>query len=188
MHDIESPVILGHSMGGKVAMRFTLENPDQVKGLIVVDTSLRTYVRFNYHQALIDVMLSVDFSKVDNRSEVEDQLAQKVPDLRLRQFLMKSLYWKNKEELSWRSNLEAIRDNLESMYDGVFYSSKYDGPALFVRGGDSDYVLEEDFLAIEENFPNAEIVTVDSGTHWVHADEPDKFFEITSRFLERIKF
>jgi pimeloyl-ACP methyl ester carboxylesterase len=187
-NNIESPVIIGHSMGGKVAMRYTLENPEMVKALIVVDTSLRTYVRFNYHQALIDAMLSVDLKGVKSRSDAEERLSTKIQDLRLRQFLMKNLYWKEKDTLGWRSNLEAIRENLESMYDGVFYSTRYDGPAIFIRGGRSDYVLEDDFPAIEENFPGAEIVTIENGTHWVHADEPDKFFEIASRFLEKIKF
>jgi pimeloyl-ACP methyl ester carboxylesterase len=187
-NNIESPIILGHSMGGKVAMRYTLENPEIIKGLIVVDTSLRTYVRFNYHQALIDAMLSVSFDGVESRTEVEDQLALKIPNLRLRQFLMKNLYWKDRDSLGWRSNLEAIRDNLESMYDGVFYSTRYEGPSIFIRGGNSDYVLDDDLPAIKENFPGTEIVTIEDGTHWVHADEPEQFFEITSRFLEKIKF
>lgn len=185
---IDMPIILGHSMGGKVAMRYALEYPENVKGLIVVDTSLRTYVRFNYHQALIDAMLSVDFTGVKNRQEVEEQLKEKVPETRIRQFLMKNLYWNDNGQLDWRSNLVSIRENLEAMYDGVFYSSRYDGPAIFIRGGKSDYVLEEDYPAIRENFPMAGIVTVDNGTHWVHADEPDEFFEITSRFLEKVEY
>ena len=70
------------------------------------------------------------------------------------------------------------------MYDGVFYSTRFDKPALFVRGGKSDYILEEDFQAINNNFPQAKIVTIANGTHWVHADEPDEFYQLVSEFLK----
>lgn len=182
-HRLERPIILGHSMGGKVAMRYTLENPGEVDRLIVVDTSLRTYVRFHYHQGLIDAMLPVDFEKVRSRQEAEEILTGKVDDERVVQFLMKNLYWKDKTRLAWRPNLAAIYDNLENMYDGVFFSSRFDRPALFVRGGLSDYILDQDFPAIYQNFPFARIETIESGTHWVHADDPEAFFHLVSQFI-----
>ena len=98
-HHLERPVILGHSMGGKVAMRYTLENPDRVGKLVIVDTSLRTYVRFNYHLKLMDAMQTVDFDIVKTRQEVEQQLEKKITDERLLQFLMKNLFWKEKGRL-----------------------------------------------------------------------------------------
>jgi pimeloyl-ACP methyl ester carboxylesterase len=185
--DIRNPVVMGHSMGGKVAMRYTLENPGLVKKIVVVDTSLRTYVRFNYHQELIDAMLSVDLSGVSSRAEVEPRLAKTIKSERLRQFLIKNLYWNTNDQLDWRSNLEAIHNNLESMYDGVFYSTRYEGPALFVRGAESDYVVEEDIPAIKQNFPNAQIETIPEGTHWVHADNPELFYDIVGGFLMESK-
>jgi len=183
-HQLIKPVILGHSMGGKVAMRNTLEHPGSVDRLIIVDTSLRTYVRFNYHLRLIDAMLSVDFNVVKTRTEAEEQLRRKIGDERLVQFLMKNTFWKEKGKLGWRPNLQAISNNVDAMYDGVFYSSKFDRPALFVRGGQSDYILEEDIPAILQNFPQAEIKTIESGTHWVHADEPEQFYKIVLDFLK----
>jgi len=182
---VSNPVILGHSMGGKVAMRYTLENPDSVDRLVVVDTSMRTYVRVNQHQRLIDAMLSVEFGEGMGRPEVERILREKISDERLLQFLLKSLYWKRKGLLGWRHNLEAISYNLDSMYDGVFYSSRFERPALFVRGGLSDYVLEQDFPSILTNFPAAVFATIDNGTHWVHADDPEKFLKIVAGFLEK---
>ncbi len=178
------PVILGHSMGGKVAMRYALEHPGSVDRLIVVDTSLRTYVRFNYHLRLIDAMLSVDFNVVKTRTEAEEQLRRKIGDERLVQFLMKNTFWKEKGKLGWRPNLPAISNNVDAMYDGVFYSARFDRPALFVRGGQSDYILEEDFPAIYQNFPQAEIITIENGTHWVHADEPKEFYNNVLDFLK----
>jgi pimeloyl-ACP methyl ester carboxylesterase len=183
-HKIEDPVILGHSMGGKVAMRYTLENPHAVRALIVVDTSLRTYVFHSHHRTLIDAMKSVDFSKVKSRQEVESVLEQKIESPRIRQFLLKNLFRKEKDLLSWRINLEAIDLNLESLYDGVFNSTIYNQPALFVRGGKSDYIIEEDIPNIKKNFPNADIVSIPNGTHWLHADAPEEFFAHVSAFLK----
>ena len=100
------------------------------------------------------------------------------------QFLLKNLYWKEKHRLGWRPNLQAIAYHVDSMYDGVFYSTRFSGPALFVRGGKSDYVLEEDFQSIYTNFPMAVIATIEQGSHWVHADEPEEFYRITSEFLK----
>jgi esterase len=182
-HHLKKPVILGHSMGGKVAMRYALEHPDMVDRLIVVDTSMRSYYRFNYHLKLIDAMLAVDFSLAKTRPEVEQALREKISDERLVQFLMKNLYWKEKNKLGWRPNLQAISNQVDSMYDGVFYSVKFERPALFIRGGQSDYVLEEDIPVILQNFPNAIVKTIETGTHWVHADEPEEFYRLVSEFL-----
>jgi esterase len=183
-HKLEKPVILGHSMGGKVAMRYTLEHPADVDRLIVVDTSLRTYFKFNYHLKLIDAMLSVDFSQAKTRQEVETKLAEKIQDPRLVQFLIKNLFWKEKGKLGWRPDLQAISYHVDSMYDGVFYSTKFERPALFVRGGKSDYILEEDIPVIRQSFPEATVKTIENGTHWVHADEPEEFYSIVLDFLK----
>jgi len=182
---IESPIVLGHSMGGKVAMRYTLENPHDVSALIVVDTSMRTYVSHTYHRTLIDAMKSVDFSTVKSRAEVEDHLSGLIDSSRIRQFLLKNLFWKEKDLLAWRINLDVIDLNLDSMYDGVFYSTIFNKPALFVRGGKSDYIIEEDIPDIKKNFPNMDLATIDDGTHWVHADAPEDFYNHVSEFLKR---
>jgi pimeloyl-ACP methyl ester carboxylesterase len=128
-------------------------------------------------------MLSVNFDRVRSRKEAEDILSTKIEDERIVQFLLKSLYWKEKNKLGWRPNLPAIGYNLESMYDGVFFSTRFDRPALFIRGGLSDYVHEQDIPAIYENFPAARLETIESGTHWVHADAPEEFFRIVRSFL-----
>jgi pimeloyl-ACP methyl ester carboxylesterase len=182
---LENPALLGHSMGGKVAMRFALENPELVSKIVVVDVSLRTYVTHTHHQQLIKSMMGIDLEHQRSRKGVELQLRKSIPSDRIRQFLMKSLYWKDKNKLGWRLNLEALYENLESMYDGVFFSTRFYGPALFIRGGRSDYVTGDDFKAINASFPKAEIQTIENGTHWVHADEPEEFYKIVSIFLAR---
>lgn len=186
-HDIESPIILGHSMGGKVAMRFTLENPRDVSALIVVDTSMRTYVSHTYHRVLIDAMKSIDFTKVNSRQEVETNLEGKIESKRIRQFLMKNLFWKEKGLLDWRINLDVIDLNMDSMYDGVFFSTVFNKPSLFIRGGKSDYIIEEDIPDIKKNFPYMDLATIEDGTHWVHADAPEEFYTYVSEFLIKLK-
>ena len=182
--EIEMPIILGHSMGGKVAMRYTLENPDDVSALIVVDTSMRTYISHTYHRTLIDAMKSVDFSKASSRQDVEQHMKTFIDSPRIVQFLMKNLFWKEKDILGWRINLEAIDLNMDSMYDGVFYSTVFDQPTLFIRGGRSDYIIEEDIPVMKKNFNNMDLHTIKEGTHWVHADAPKEFFEHVSQFLK----
>lgn len=183
---IKDPVILGHSMGGKVAMRYTLENPSDVRALVIVDTSMRTYVSHTHHRALIDAMKSVDFAVVKSRGDVEDHLLGLISSKRIVQFLVKNLYWKEKDLLGWRINLDAIDLNLDAMYDGVFYSTVFNKPALFVRGGQSNYIIEEDIPDIKKNFPNMDLVTIEKGTHWVHADDPEAFYAYVSEFLKKM--
>lgn len=182
-HGIESPILMGHSMGGKVAMRYILENPDMVSGLIAVDVSLRTYVVHHQHRELIDAMKSADLGRARSRSDVEAQLKERIKSERIRLFLMKNLFWKDHDRLGWRLNLRALEENLESMYDGVFYSTQYRGPALFIKGGNSDYISEDDKPDILEKFPRARIETIPGATHWVHADAPEAFFSLVSDFL-----
>ncbi len=182
-HDIESPVLMGHSMGGKVVMRYTLENPELVDKLISVDVSLRTYVTHTYHRNLIKAMQSADLEKASSRKEVQEQLAPLIKSERVLQFIIKNLYWRERHRLDWRPNLQALDENLESMYDGVFYSTRFDGPALFVRGGQSDYVNDDDIKTIEEKFPNA-IINHTGRQYTVHADDPDTFFTFVSEFLD----
>jgi pimeloyl-ACP methyl ester carboxylesterase len=171
-------------MGGKVAMRYTLENPGSASKLIIVDTSLRTYVSFNYHLKLIDAMVAVDFTKTASRQEVHKLLSEKIADKRLVLFLMKNLFWKEKGRLGWRPNLQSISYNIDAMYDGVFYSKRFEKPVLFIRGGKSDHIVEEDYPAIYQNFPLAVITTIKNGTHWVHADEPEEFYSLLLQFLK----
>ncbi len=182
---LENPILLGHSMGGKVVMRYTLENPEQVSKIILVDVSLRTYVTHTYHQQLIQSMMDIDLDKCESRQDVEKKLGESVHSNRIRQFLMKSLFWKEKNKLGWRLNLEPLYENLESMYDGVYFSTRFASPALFIRGGKSDYVSKDDYKAINTSFPQAEIRTIENGTHWVHADEPDEFYQMVDEFLTK---
>lgn len=181
--DIDPPVLLGHSMGGKVAMRFALENQAMVKRLEIVDISLKAYGDRPHHRNIIKSMQSVDLSAIKSRGEAEQQLREKIREERIRQFLLKNLHWKDKDTLEWRINLDGIAANLNQMFDGIRTDEKFQKPSLFIRGGASDYILPEDYPKIRNNFPNAEILTIEHASHWVHAEAPEQFYQISSGFL-----
>jgi len=182
-HDIDCPILIGHSMGGKVAMRFALENPIMVKKLVVVDITMKAYGPRPHHQKIIRAMKSVDLSTVKNRREVEEQLAPLIPEIRIRQFILKNLHRKNDNSFEWRIYLPGIETNLDAMFDAIDTIIKFDKPTLFIKGGASDYILLEDFEQIRYNFPNAEIVTIEGTSHWVHVEAAEKFYLLTSGFI-----
>ena len=184
-HQIENPVLIGHSMGGKVAMTYALENPGKVKKLAIIDISPRKYPERLTHTQVISQMMSIDLEKVTTRGEVEKILDTKISDSRVRMFIMKNLYYKLHGKLAWRLNLEAINQSMDLLFDGIRSESQYKGPALFVRGGNSDYVLDEDIPLIKSMFPEAVIKTISGASHWVHADAPEELCLLLSTFLER---
>jgi len=182
-HKIENPIIMGHSMGGKVAMKFTLDNPDLVSKLIVIDMSMRQYKLNDFHYQLIYAMLAIDFTKVHSREEVEDCLAQTIHDQRIRMFIMKNLYWIEHKTLSWRLNLNAIFNNIDAIFEEIQSPQQFNKPSLFIRGEQSDYILDEDFIQLRKNFPQAILKTIPNAGHWVQADEPKKFMDSLQNFL-----
>jgi esterase len=183
-HEIQDPIIIGHSMGGKTTSRFALENQEIVKKVIVVDISLRAYASRSNHAKIIDGMRRIDFDMAKSRKQVDMLLSERIPDLRIRQFILKNLYWKDKDRLDWRINFEAICDNLEDMFDGIDTIDRFNKPALFIKGGLSDYILPEDFPTIKYNFPQSKIITIENTSHWVHAEAPEEFAKLVFDFLK----
>jgi len=184
-HQIENPIIIGHSMGGKVAMTYALENPRKVKKLVIIDISPRKYPERKTHTQVITQMMSIDLEKVTTRGEVEKILDSKISDSRVRMFIMKNLYYKLHGKLAWRLNLEAINQSMDLLFDGIRSESQFTGPALFIRGGNSDYVPDEDIPLIKSMFPEAIIRAIPGASHWVHADAPEELCYLLSGFLGR---
>ncbi|MBK7214469.1 MAG: alpha/beta fold hydrolase [Bacteroidales bacterium] len=182
---IDKAIIIGHSMGGKAAMNFTLEHPRMVEKLVVVDICPKRYPERNIHTQVITQMLSLDLEKAGTRTEIEKMLEQKIPDARIRMFILKNLYYRLPGQLAWRLNLDAINNSLDQLFDGISVEGSYEGPTLFIRGGKSDYILDEDFPLIHQYFPNALIKTIPGASHWVHADAPEELCLLLSGFLGR---
>jgi len=175
--------LIGHSLGGKTAMFFALKYPDLLDKLVVVDIALRKYSPNLEHQMLIDAMMEVDFSSARSRSDMDSQLEQNIHSLKLRQFLLKNIYWKDKETLGWRVNLPVLKESLPRMLKGITTDKKFLNPVLLVRGGLSDYVTDADLPAMVKQFPRTSVKTLANASHWVHADAPGEFYSLVHEFL-----
>ena len=175
--------LIGHSLGGKTAMLFALRSPDFLDKLVVVDIALRKYSMNLEHQMLIDAMLKVDFSSARSRSDVDRQLERNVHSLKLRQFLLKNIYWKDKETLSWRVNLPILKETLPLILERILPGRQFLKPVLLVRGGLSDYVTDADLPEMLKQFPLTSVKTIANASHWVHADTPGEFYSLVHRFL-----
>jgi esterase len=182
---LSKPILIGHSMGGKVAMNYTLEHPHRSDKLIVVDISVRNYPSRRQHLDIIDAMLAVDFDLQSTREEIEKIIREKIKSPVLAGFIMKNLYRIGRNRLAWRLNLKSIYQNIENVFEGVELPYVSDIPALFIKGGASDYILDEDYPLILQKFPNATFKAVENATHWVHADAPDELCRILSEFLRK---
>lgn len=181
-HQLARTHLLGHSMGGKTAMKTALTYPEVVDRLIVVDMAPRAYSP--RHTDLLDALARIDPTDYEDRDEIDAALAADVPSWDIRQFLLKNLDYDG-DQYRWKMNLDAIRRHYDDINAAVRGDQPFEGPALFVRGERSNYVTEEDLPSIRELFPSAEIVTMDGAGHWVHVDAPEALAEVVTDFLTR---
>ena len=181
-HQLKKINIIGHSMGGKAAMFLAVNHPELIDNLIVADIGPKYYRP--HHQDILEGLNAVDFSLKPERNEVDEILKKFIPDFGTRQFLMKSLHWKEPGQLAFRFNLDVFNTEIEQVGKALPEESHFDKPTLFIRGGNSRYILDEDFDAIKNQFPKAEFETIPNAGHWLHAENPQLFFDLTIRFLK----
>lgn len=180
---LENVVLLGHSMGGKTVMNFAVRKPQLVDAAIVVDIAPKHYPV--HHEAYIAAMKGVDFTVAKSRKDIEALLSQTLTSPGIIQFFMKSLHWKTKEELAWRFNLDALERELSNVGEALEYGY-FDGPTLFIAGGQSGYITADDQEKIYEHFPNAELQTIEGAGHWVHAEAREAFAACVVDFLDQL--
>jgi len=181
-HNLDKVSIIGHSMGGKVAMLFATLYSEMVEKLIVADIGPKYYKP--HHQDIFAGLNAVDFSSKPSRTEVEQILYPFISDFGTRQFLMKNLYWVEPGQLGFRFNLEVFNKEIEVIGTALPEGNTFEKPAMFIRGGNSNYILDADLPEIKKYFPNFELVTIPNVGHWLHAENPKLFFEETARFLK----
>lgn len=169
--------LLGHSLGGKVAMQFATQYPDRVSKLIVVDMAMRAYP--DRYTQLMDHMLAVDLSQMASRNEVDNALKDAIPNLRVRQFLLTNLV-KNEAQLQWRINLPALKANYATLIAAI--AVHFDSPSLFIRGERSDYVQASDIAELQQHFTQSEFVSLPTD-HWVHAEQTELFIQAVENFI-----
>lgn len=182
-HGFSQTVVLGHSLGGKVAMRLAMDLPSHVSGLIVVDIAPRPYPPA--HEGIIRALLAIDLSQHTSRSTVEQELVPAVPEAPVRQWLLKNLGRNSAGAFYWKPNLPVLLSELSELSAGFSEMSEFAGPALFIRGGRSRYVTDEDVASIQRWFPQAQIETIPEAGHWVHADAPVKISQLVQDFMSR---
>lgn len=181
-NSIDTANLIGHSMGGKTVMEFAFLYPEKIEKLIVVDIAPKAY-RGGSHLELIDAMKSLDLSKVTRRNDADNMLANKIPDMGVRLFLLKNLTHTD-SGYRWKVNLPVLDANYEVII-GNIDNGVYQGPTLFIRGEHSEYIGPEDEPAIKKEFPNSHVVTIPDVGHWVHAEAPKEFSVAVETFLQQ---
>lgn len=164
--------VVGHSMGGKVAMKLAMEQGGLIQSLVSVDIAPKKYYTTQFRDFL-RVMMGMDLSRLTGRGQA-DRILEEALGLppATRQFLLKNIYRDEHNRFQWRANLMALYDNLELLLDGLRGGGQYDGPVLFTRGTESPYIKEEDLPLMRSFFPSAHIVDIPGANHWVHASAP----------------
>jgi len=180
---IEQADVMGHSMGGKVAMALALTHPQRLRRLMVVDIAPMAYDHEHEHGGLIRAMQAIDLAAAGSREAVDAQLARTVTHPMIRQFLLTNLQRRG-EHWVWRIPLATLADQLpviQGWPGGLGRLS--DRPARFVHGGASDYVDTAGRAAIAQHFPAADVVSYPGVGHWLHAEAPQRFTDELTDFL-----
>ena len=175
-HNINNAILIGHSMGGKTAMNFSLNHPKLVSKLIVLDTSPREYPVL--HQNIIDSLKEIDLSIFTNRKEIDIELRKSVTQQGLRNFLTKNIYRMNDGNLNFRFNLQSLSQNIGKIGQKIESNTKFFSEVIFIKGETSDYINESDKVMINNLFPNAKFYKIPNAGHWLHVDNPIDFISI----------
>ncbi len=181
-HGLAGAIVMGHSMGGKTAMQFACSHPERTKKLIVADIAPKYYPA--HHHQILEGLESLDFDQIGSRGEADTLLSKKIKDFGTRQFLLKSLYWVDKTRMGFRFNLPVLAQKMEEIGENIGANTIYRGPSLFIRGNRSEYVTLQDMVEINRHFPSAILETVDGAGHWLHAENPEQFFDKTLAFIK----
>jgi pimeloyl-ACP methyl ester carboxylesterase len=181
-HRIARADIIGHSMGGKTAIRIAQRASERLNRLVVVDIAPGSTEAL--HAETIQALRAVDLSSMHTREEVGRALSHEIPDRRVRQFLLTNLRRDSAGRLSWKLNLEAIAEHHDALLGPMPEGHPVAIPTLFVRGSRSTHLKVDDEVDIRRRFQNVWIVSIDGAGHWVHADRPEQFLDVVRRFLE----
>lgn len=181
VQQIKKANIIGHSMGGKAAMQFCKQYPENVEKMVIVDIAPRAYS--SNHEVIFQALLSLQLDSMQSRNDADETLKLKIPDFATRQFLLKNLKRNEKGKLEWKFNLYSLYKNYNRINESLLFSQKINNSTLFVLGEKSNYILNEDRVLIQENFNQVKFAKVANAGHWVHAENSTDFYTITKAFL-----
>ena len=189
-HRITQAIVLGHSMGGKLAMMFAAEYPELVTNLIIADIAPKNYNSVDkpfktvlQHEIILGLMEDLNLVNVSSRKEIDHFLAEKLKDSSLRQFLIKNIHRNREEYFEWKINVPVLKHALLAITSDV--SSEWfadrqpilNYPVTFIRGLNSDYISDDDLPVIKAIYPEARVIGIPDAGHWLHAEQPEKFVE-----------
>lgn len=178
---LENPVLVGHSMGGKTVMQYAMDYPNTFDKLVVVDIAPKFYPI--HHAELIRGLKAIDLMGITSRNEADAVLSRYEPIVPVRQFLLKNLFRNAQGQFDWRLNLPVIERELHGIGDELTNPQIVHKPTLFIRGSESPYILDEDIPAINRIFPTARVETIQDAGHWVQAEKPVEFVETLMKFI-----
>lgn len=182
MHNLKGAVVLGHSMGGKVAMQFAVEYENMISKLIIADISPNS--QSNHFDSIIEGLKAVKPENIGDRKEAEEKMSEYIKARSVRQFLLKNLHRKDDGTYEWRFNLEVVSREMDEISHWKIGDGTFEKPVLFLKGEKSDYIKEDDEEKIKELFPDSEIKTIQSAGHWLHAENPDDFYSEVISFMK----
>lgn len=185
VHGIDEAFLLGHSMGGKTVMQFAGKYPERARGLVVVDIAPRRYPP--RHEEILNALMSVDPRDFATREEIDRAMASIIQKQAVRRFLTTNLVRDAEGRFAWRMNVPVLIASYEQLGAEIGLPVSFSGPALFMRGEYSSFLLPEDEEDIRGLFPAAEFVTIPGAGHWVPADSPGAFQESVFAFLEDVQ-
>jgi esterase len=174
--------LMGHSMGGKVAMWLALHYPAQISRLIVVDIAPKSYPL--WHQRILIAMLTAPLSSFQSRQQVDHYLSQFIADEKERLFLSKNLQKRVGEGYKWRCNLKAIVKSYLKIATFPVPDLVFSNKTYFIRGGKSLYIEKDDYALIKQLFPKAEIYIIENATHLPHIEQTDDFYQQLKKILK----
>jgi len=179
---LEKVNIIGHSMGGKVAMHLALKSPEKINKLVVLDIGIKYYPP--RHDYIFEALCDLDLEYFNSRNEINTYLEGRVTNFRIRQFLIKNIRRKKDNSFTWKMNLPVIRKNYDKIVEWIPTGKSFKKESLFVRGTNSSFILQEDWPGIEEIFPNAKLKSIPGAGHWLHAEKPYELLKMMREFLD----
>lgn len=182
-HGLERFHLLGHSMGGKVAMAVALSAPERVSSAIVADIAPVRYA--HDFEELIGALRGLNLARIDRRAKADDALASSIDTVGVRQFVLQNLDFKDDGQAYWKPNLAVLDASIKTLtgWPDAYAGMTYEGPMLAIHGGASHYVDEAGEAAFRRLMPAVEFETIEGAGHWLHAEQPRPFFEAVKRFL-----
>lgn len=197
--ELDKAHILGHSMGGKVAIAFAADFPEKVSSLTIADISPKNYlitpasaIQYDFHQRILRVLSELNLKNFSNRNEIDQALNNEIPEQLVRQFILKNLH-RNKGQFEWKINVPVLKKYLEHIISGVDIDDYADRipitkyPVLFIKGALSGYIQKDDITIIKRMYPDAKIETIEHATHFLHTEKPEEFVEILIKFLKEVQ-